>query len=145
MTDHPEATRLSPSNKRRLMRRKPTDHRRRQAFLELLEPRHLLTGPELFAIRPDELATRPSALEFWRGSWNEAAWGEQRITIHPRHQTATLGRGGFFIHGGTTWGSAGCIDLTYGMASFSKVIGALAGCHIPMTVNYRGTTLVPMP
>jgi type VI secretion system (T6SS) effector TldE1-like protein len=96
-------------------------------------------------IQPDELATRPSALEFWRGSWNEAAWGEQRITVHPRPQTATLGRGGFFIHGGTNWGSAGCIDLTYGMTSFAKAVSPLTGCHLPVKVDYRGTTLVPVP
>jgi hypothetical protein len=54
-------------------------------------------------------------------------------------------RGGFFIHGGENWGSAGCIDLTYGMASFAKVIEPMSNCHIPVVVDYNGTTRVPAP
>src|SRR6056297_1584138 len=55
-------------------------------------------------IRPDELS---------EAGWfrNTDAWGDYRITIHPFTTTETFGRGGFFIHGGTTRGSAGCIDL----------------------------------
>ena len=96
-------------------------------------------------IQAEELAASPSSVEFWRSTWNEAAWGTQRITIHPRPATVTPGRSGFFIHGGDAWGSAGCIDLTYGMASFAKAIQPLTDCHIPLKVDYSGTTLVPKP
>jgi hypothetical protein len=46
------------------------------------------------------------------------AWGRYRITIHQRPTTNAFGRGGFFIHGGTTFGSAGCVDLAKGMDLF---------------------------
>jgi hypothetical protein len=55
----------------------------------------------------------------------EDAWGTHRITIHPAGETHTFGRGGFFIHGGTSPGSAGCIDLTGAITSFAKRLGAL--------------------
>lgn len=42
----------------------------------------------------------------------------RRIDLHPLPTTETYGRGGFFIHGGTTPGSAGCIDLTDHMDQF---------------------------
>ena len=54
-----------------------------------------------------------------------AAWGSHRITIHPFDSTHTFGRGGFFIHGGTMPGSAGCIDLTSGMPRFAALISAV--------------------
>jgi len=56
----------------------------------------------------------------------ETAWGTHRITIHPFTTTETHGRGGFFIHGGTVRGSAGCIDLTTNMASFARRLAAYA-------------------
>ena len=46
------------------------------------------------------------------------SWGRYRITIHQRPTTEAYGRGGFFIHGGATFGSAGCIDLAKGMDLF---------------------------
>jgi hypothetical protein len=90
--------------------------------------------------------------------WSDASWGCARITIHPRQSTETYSRGGFFIHGGKVWGSAGCIDLTYGMDSFRKKIKELAPatpgagcssdipneCTIPLTVSY-GTILIDAP
>ncbi|SDL07740.1 hypothetical protein SAMN05660337_2000 [Maridesulfovibrio ferrireducens] len=38
-------------------------------------------------------------------------WGHGRIPLHPSNKTQTHGRDGFFIHGGDTKGSAGCIDI----------------------------------
>jgi Protein of unknown function (DUF2778) len=82
------------------------------------------------------------------------AWGNYRVTIHPYLQTVTYGRGGFFIHGGATFGSAGCVDLAFGMDDFvaklkAKVLSPdtlllistgeiLPGqyCYIPLTVSY---------
>lgn len=74
----------------------------------------------------------------WLYSWlYETAWGTNRITIHPFDSTHTFGRGGFFIHGGTTPGSAGCIDLTTSMESFARQLGALhPGVKVKVLVRY---------
>jgi hypothetical protein len=76
--------------------------------------------------------------ERWFYSWRyEDAWGSHRITIHPFDTTHTFGRGGFFIHGGTTPGSAGCIDLTAGISSFARALGALPPrTKVKLTVRY---------
>ena len=55
--------------------------------------------------------------EFWENAWYKitssySGWGDFRITIHPYPKSLTYGRGGFFTHGGTERGSAGCVDLT---------------------------------
>jgi Protein of unknown function (DUF2778) len=88
-------------------------------------------------INPDELWTNGP---FKRGS--EDAWGQYRITVHPRTTTNTYGRGGFFIHGGKVPGSAGCIDLTSSIADFVTALdseGARRKCQIPLTVTYPET------
>lgn len=86
-------------------------------------------------IRPDEL---------WENAWYKSAsttaWGNYRISIHPFSTTKTYGRGGFFIHGGSDPGSAGCIDLTSDMDRFQKNIMAEVGknhkCYIELKVQY---------
>lgn len=91
--------------------------------------------------------------QMWTASWWErdlngspfgeytAGWGLNRITIHPLPSTQTYGRGGFFIHGGTHFGSAGCIHLLgKGMDEFladlKSAKGGLSRCSIPLTVKY---------
>jgi hypothetical protein len=94
------------------------------------------------------------------------AWGRYRITIHQRPTTDCFGRGGFFIHGGTTFGSAGCVDLAKGMDLFVDKLGEFykrttecvtpAGPHpyvmcvtrafetegyLPLTVNYAAPSV----
>jgi hypothetical protein len=39
--------------------------------------------------------------------------GHYRVSLHPAEGTDTFGRGGFFLHGGKNWGSAGCFDVCY--------------------------------
>ena len=86
-------------------------------------------------IRPDEM---------WENAWYKVgptdAWGNYRITIHPFTTTETYGRGGFFIHGGTMPGSAGCIDLTTEMDQFvrdlRKELGGRETCQIHLFVEY---------
>lgn len=62
--------------------------------------------------------------ELWDNAWYRvaptSAWGNHRLTIHPLPETETYGRGGFFIHGGSVPGSAGCIDLWDDMDRFAK-------------------------
>lgn len=82
--------------------------------------------------------------EMWTNSWHSvaprSAWGNYRITIHPFTTTETFSRGGFFIHGGDTPGSAGCIDLTNHMDDFTndllKELGAAQNCQIHLAVKY---------
>jgi hypothetical protein len=85
--------------------------------------------------------------ELWENNWFKSvffaprsAWGNFRLAIHPYPNTQTYTRGGFFIHGGSTPGSAGCIDLTMHMDSFieklSNILGGQPTCHIPLTVRY---------
>ena len=68
------------------------------------------------------------------------AWGNYWITIHPYPNTETYKRGGFFIHGGATPGSAGCIDLVRNMNRFVEELADelkdKGTCYIPLTVRY---------
>jgi RHS repeat-associated protein len=52
-------------------------------------------------------------------------WGERRVLLQPDATTDTLGRSrfGFFLHGGTYIGSAGCIDIGH---NDKRVLDALA-------------------
>lgn len=94
--------------------------------------------------------------EFWENAWYKqgsySSWGNYRITIHPFVDTNTHGsvgsatglfvpRGGFFIHGGKTPGSKGCIDLTAVMDKFFKDVQNLIGdndeCQIQLSVKYK--------
>lgn len=42
---------------------------------------------------------------------DQNAWGNYRLPITKKSGTETFGRGGFYLHGGGTAGSIGCIDL----------------------------------
>ena len=82
--------------------------------------------------------------QMWTNHWYNlaprAAWGNHRITIHVFPGTDTYGRGGFFIHGGTHAGSAGCINLHGGMEDLFRTLKATTAkspdCYIPLTVEY---------
>jgi hypothetical protein len=84
-------------------------------------------------IRPKELS--PAG---WFRS--RESWGNYRITIHPFTTTETYGRGGFFIHGGTHAGSAGCINLHGDMDNFERdLLGEVQGfgdCKVLLDVEY---------
>ncbi|MBF0284659.1 MAG: DUF2778 domain-containing protein [Magnetococcales bacterium] len=49
-----------------------------------------------------------------------ATWGEHRVWLKPHVENEMHGRKDFTIHGGSEPGSAGCIDLTDEMNSFSE-------------------------
>ena len=92
-------------------------------------------------IPPGRYWVQPS--QMWTNHWYNiaprAAWGNHRITIHVYPGTETFGRGGFFIHGGTHAGSAGCINLHAQMEKFVADLKAAAGdpdCYVPLTVDY---------
>ena len=87
-------------------------------------------------ISPKELITNSWAHPFM----SRSAWGNYRIIIHPFTTTETHGRGGMFIHGGDTAGSAGCIDLWSAMDDFVLDLNAEVGsnddCQIHLRVQY---------
>lgn len=91
----------------------------------------------VYWIRPDELDDNyvNTFIPGFSGSW-----GRYRISIHPFTSTQTYGRGGFFIHGGSVAGSAGCIDLTREMDRFVADLLAegLEGrtCQLHLRVRY---------
>jgi hypothetical protein len=91
--------------------------------------------PGLYWIQPSQMWTN-----HWYNLAPRAAWGDHRLTIHVMPGTETFGRGGFFIHGGTHAGSAGCINLHAGMEDFVRDIEAAtkiaSECYIPLTVEY---------
>jgi len=80
----------------------------------------------------------------WTNRWYSlaprAAWGNHRITIHVFPGTQTYNRGGFFIHGGTHAGSAGCINLYGRMEDLLRDLKAATSsspdCYIPLNVRY---------
>lgn len=82
--------------------------------------------------------------QMWENHWYNlapsAAWGRHRITIHIYPGTQTYSRGGFFIHGGTHAGSAGCINLHIQMEKFAKdlreALNGSSDCYIPLWVRY---------
>ncbi|WP_211346771.1 tlde1 domain-containing protein [Actinokineospora cianjurensis] len=67
----------------------------------------------------------------------EGPWGTHRITVHPFDTTHTFGRGGFFIHGGSTPGSAGCVDLTSSASAFARALSTVPlNTKVKLTVRY---------
>lgn len=63
------------------------------------------------------------------------AWGNQRVELSADPSTNTYGRSGFFIHGGLTPGSAGCIDLCDRDVDFFSAVGTSAD-DITVEVDY---------
>jgi uncharacterized protein (TIGR02594 family) len=109
-------------------------------------------GFDYSALRQQEHSTGPipagrywlQPSQMWTNRWYSlaprTAWGDHRLTIHVFPGTQTFGRGGFFIHGGTHTGSAGCINLHSGMEDFVRDLKAATAkspeCYIPLTVEY---------
>lgn len=71
-----------------------------------------------------------------RGSWPGGydSWGSHRWWINPEIAN-TYGRGGFTIHGGTSWGSRGCIDMRYGATS---LYNSMSTNNLPNNKVYLG-------
>jgi hypothetical protein len=71
------------------------------------------------------------------------AWGVYSVSLHPEPETDTYGRGGFFIHGGKYWGSAGCIDIKEKDAELDKLFekaykeNGCKCCYVPLAVEYQ--------
>lgn len=69
------------------------------------------------------------------------AWGKYRIPLHPIGKSTTT-RSGFFIHGGQSFGSAGCIDVNDNESQvfnllFQDLSRKEQKCQIKICVKYR--------
>jgi hypothetical protein len=62
-------------------------------------------------------------------------WGALRVSLTPTGGTNTLGRSGFYVHGGLAPGSAGCIDL--GSPSDLRVLGQFKYLSAPIELRVR--------
>jgi RHS repeat-associated protein len=64
-------------------------------------------------------------------------WGHCRLVLHPFPTTNTYGRGteGFFLHGGVTPGSAGCLDSGDCDTNIFKILNGSHGL-VRVDVNY---------
>ena len=81
-------------------------------------------------------------LQSFRHWYATPAWGFFSVPLHPEDGTETYGRGGFFIHGGNSWGSAGCIDIKNADYKLDRLFEKAYRencdcCYIPVTVAYR--------
>ena len=56
------------------------------------------------------------------GRWpgGTGSWGKYRVRLEPDTNTDTMGRKNIFMHGGSTFGSRGCVDLQKNMDDFVK-------------------------
>ncbi|MEO0819030.1 MAG: tlde1 domain-containing protein [Pseudomonadota bacterium] len=101
----------------------------------------------VYWVRPDELDDNLANTYLMPGF--ERSWGRYRLSIHPFPTTITHSRGGFFIHGGTVAGSAGCIDLVREIDRFAEDLKreGLEGrrCQIHLTVQYPVLGDFPAP
>ncbi len=72
------------------------------------------TPPGTYTLYPNEVSdgTYGKAI-IWNNFYGD--WGKYRVPLHPNEGTNTSGyegtRDGFFLHGGNSFGSAGCIDV----------------------------------
>ncbi|MBI2026754.1 MAG: hypothetical protein HYS98_02960 [Deltaproteobacteria bacterium] len=68
--------------------------------------------------------------------FSQASWGKFRVPLHPEKEMNVFGRGGFFIHGGREYGSAGCIDLDDHELPFFTWLKKQTGI-IPVEIKYE--------
>ena len=71
-------------------------------------------------------------------------WGHYRAPLHPAPGTDTHGRDNFFLHGGSTPGSAGCIDICNLENGLFPLLQQHQGT-ITVIVDYPSPTTKPTP
>lgn len=81
----------------------------------------------------------PSELTFMWNFLLWSSWGLRFLPIHPFDSTHSWGRGRFRIHGGSTPGTMGCIDIAGQTGSFKKAIQGYSACKIKLFVYYSFT------
>ena len=73
----------------------------------------------------------------WSHIAKSSGWGNYSWSLHPDKDTDIRGRSNFFIHGGTDFGSAGCIDLQKNDAVFEKYFTTTELPSIYVYVSYE--------
>jgi hypothetical protein len=92
-----------------------------------------------YLIYPAEVGNASYLPWTWPGAdypfWDWGAWGSKRVPLHAHPANPVTDRSGFFLHGGSDIGSAGCVDIGFNDA---RVIGALAdaGHQTALIVTY---------
>ncbi len=93
-----------------------------------------------YEIDPGEIGHyTTSTLDDWfNGGYTGSidGWGNRRASLHPVNGTNTKGRSGFFLHGGTYFGSAGCIDIGHAEVKWLDRIKA-GGKKVKVYVKYN--------
>ena len=88
----------------------------------------------------DQSLLKQAVNHFGRGGFpgGRFSWGNNRWWINSEGDTETYGRGGFTIHGGKKYGSAGCIDLCDNLGSFTKKFmnNNLGNSKVYLNVSY---------
>jgi len=74
-----------------------------------------------------------------RGEWpgGTGSWGDTRVWLTPSPYTDTYGRGDFTIHGGSTPGSRGCIDLVGNNNAFFDALRGATGSQNIVILRVR--------
>jgi lipoprotein-anchoring transpeptidase ErfK/SrfK len=73
---------------------------------------------------------------WWKLGWGDnGSWGDVRTLIKPYPTTNTYNRNEMYFHGGSTPGSAGCIDLTNQNNNFHNRLQRY-GKPLDVQVNY---------
>ena len=72
----------------------------------------------------------------WSHIIKSRGWGNYAWTLHPDEDTDIRQRDGFFLHGGSDFGSAGCIDLQEGETKFQKYFVSTGLSSIYVYVKY---------
>jgi RHS repeat-associated protein len=71
----------------------------------------------------------------WRGG--TGSWGDTRVWLTPGPYTGTYGRDGFTIHGGSTPGSRGCLDLVGNNNAFFDALRGATGSQNIVILRVR--------
>ncbi len=82
---------------------------------------------------PFEKVKRQIGMNTWPGG--TTSWGDERVWLTPDENNNMMGRGGFSIHGGTTPGSLGCIDITKYTPELREYMDSCQNV-IPLQVKY---------
>ncbi len=88
-----------------------------------------------------DICSENNASNRWAHWLKLNAWGEFSWPLVAWPTTSTYGRGGFFIHGGGTYGSAGCIDVARKDKELQVFTAAISKsnkccCYINVDVKY---------
>jgi hypothetical protein len=105
-----------------------------------------------YTLNPNEISPALDVVSYIKrrmGNWRHGEvwsdWGHYRVVLHPQAGTNTFGRSNFFLHGGVTPGSLGCIDVGAGEAQLFPLLQA-SRTPVIVNVNYpTGTSYTTPP